>query len=489
MKLPRIIHRISHIAATGSLVIGMQVNPVLAEPVYHPSGPTLTFGGMTQRRQTVSDMGNPAQPAVSPFSTEGDTPARYGVGLGLGLGIEYDGNDNFFKLLDRLGGDDALAPGDGGDSGGGEEPGKPGPIIPPGSLDPEIEAAIAELAREAAIIAGVLLTATTGLNAKAFVSADIPLLISNKALGGSWTFNANNSVITNLRGLHEPIEFDADAALAALKAKSTAPGTYDLTGGLSLTINPDGSTTFKFENNSGVITRAAHIREYSIGYSRRIWQKEDNRLYIGIKPKLFDVGLSNTVIPVADINKAKDIFDSLDGSSFEYSQEFSADLGLVWTGKQFQVGVTATNLNEPEFHYPAADLSGFTNQFIINAIRDSERYTMERQLKLEGGFITQSGAWGINFGYDVNAVPDPMNDDYQWLSIGAGYASDSWWLPGARVGARKNLAGSQLTYITAGLTLFNIVNLDLATTTETIEVDGTTVPRGFIGNISAQIVF
>jgi hypothetical protein len=82
-----------------------------------------------------------------------------------------------------------------------------------------------------------------------------------------------------------------------------------------------------------------------------------------------------------------------------------------------------------------------------------------------------------------------MGDDYQWASVGAGFASDSWWLPGARVGVRKNLAGTELTYITAGITVFNIVNLDLAATTQTVQVNGRTLPRGAIANIGINVLF
>jgi len=39
-------------------------------------------------------------------------------------------------------------------------------------------------------------------------------------------------------------------------------------------------------------------------------------------------------------------------------------------------------------------------------------------------------------GLNADAIPAQMRDDYQWLSVGGNYASDSWWLPGARIGAR-----------------------------------------------------
>jgi len=470
------------------------ISTVLAEPVYHPSGPNLTFGGMTHRQLAVSDMGNPAHPATVPHP-EGDS-GLYGAGLSLGLGIEYDGNDNLFKLLDEAGGSDSTVPGgDDGSGGSGEDGDTDIPVtLPP--LSPEVQAQLEELVEEVAAAAVLVGLSVTGIDAKAFISADVPVLISNNALG-AWTFGANVSVTTNLKGLNDPINFDVDLAIQNLKTAyeaanvttPTTPITYDLSGGASVTVNPDGSTKFRFDNNSGVLTKAAKITEFSIGYSRKVWQKESNNIYIGVKPKLYDVGLSNNAIPISDIEDARDVFNALDNANFKHEQDFGVDLGAIWSGNQHQFGITLTNLNEPDFHYPAHDLSGFTSPTIIQAIKKTETYVMERQLKFDGGFITSDGAWGINFGLDANAVPDPMSDNYQWVSLGAGYASDNWWLPGARLGLRSNLAGTKLTYVTAGVTAFNILNLDIASTTETIKINGDTVPRGLIVNLGVQVLF
>lgn len=480
-----------------SLVTSVAVQgPLSAEPIYHPSGPKLTFGGVTHRQMTVSDMGNPAHPVSIPYA-EGKN-SLYGAGLSIGLGVEYDGNDNLFELLNDAGSDDALAPGDSDDSGSGQIGDNIQDII--GTINPtpeqeaQLQVLVDEIAVKAASLGAFLVTATTELNAKAFVSADVPILISNDSIG-AWTFGANTSVTTNLRGLNDPIIFDSDLALQTLQdiytLDTTEPiTTYDLGSNGSITVDPaTGDTEFVFENNSGTVTRAAQITEVSLGYSRKVWQKEDNKIYVGVKPKYLDVGLSNSFVFIADIEDAQDIFEALDKSNFKYSQDFSMDLGAIWSGKQYQIGATLTNINEPDFKFPEVDLSGISNPDIIQAIIDSQTYVMERQLKLEAGYITPGGAWGINFGYDANAVPDPMLDNYQWVSVGAGYASDNWWLPGARIGARKNMVGTKLTYVTAGITVFNIVNLDVATTTDTITVDGDTVPRGLILNIGAQVLF
>ena len=468
------------------IIQGTLTSTSLAEPIYHPSGSQLTFGGMTHRHLTVSDMGNPAQPAINP--APGTRGGRYGAGIAIGLGIEYDAHDRLWELLDNAGEEDALAPGDGDD----DESGESGPDFPD-ITNPDFIALIDDIKKKAVDLALVVGTAVTGLNAKVFTSADIPLLISNETLGGSWTFGANVSITTNLKGINDPIEFDADTALSILKGIYVVPTLtaedFDLSGGLIVTVNPDGSTSYRFENDSGTITRAAQITEIGIGYSRKIWAKQDNEIYLGIKPKFYSVGLSNAFVFIDNIEDAQSIFEALDKDNFHYTEDFGIDLGAIWTGKQYQLGATLTNINEPDFKYPDINLSNITNPNIIKAINKTQTYTMERQLKLEGGYISKTGAWGINVGLDANAVPDPMFDDYQWLSAGVGFASDSWWLPGARVGIRKNLAGSKFTYLTAGITMFNVVNLDLASTTKTVKVDGNDIPQGLILNLSAQVLF
>ncbi len=473
------------------VINGMLANTLLAEPIYHPSANQLTFGGMSHRTMTVSDMGNPAHPATIPYP-EGDS-GIYGGGISIGLGIEYDGNDNFFKLLDKVSEDGSSVPGGGDPSGGDGEDGDTDiPIaLPP--LDPAVQAKLEELVLEVAAAAVLVGLSVTGIRAKAFVSADLPLLISNDSLGGAWTLGMNKSLTTKINGLNDPINFDIEQATTNLKAAYNStpvvPTTYDLSGGATVTVFPDGSTKFRFDNNSGVVTKAAEITEISIGYSSKVWQRDDQKIHVGIRPKYFDVGLSNTAVPIADIENARSIFEALDKSNFQYEQDFGIDVGATWSAKQFQVGATLTNLNEPDFHYPARDLTGFTDPVIINFLMQREVYVMERQLKLEGGLITSGGAWGINVGLDANAVRDPMGDDYQWASIGAGFASDSWWLPSGRLGLRRNLAGSKLTYVTAGITLFDVLTLDVASTTKTVVINDNTVPQGLIANLGLHVLF
>ena len=97
--------------------------------------------------------------------------------------------------------------------------------------------------------------------------------------------------------------------------------------------------------------------------------------------------------------------------------------------------------------------------------------------------------WSGSFGLDANAARDVMNDDYQWATASVAYATDSWWLPGVRAGLRKNLAGTELTYVGLGLTAFKIVNLDLASTLETVKISGKNLPTGLMASLGFEITF
>ena len=90
-----------------------------------------------------------------------------------------------------------------------------------------------------------------------------------------------------------------------------------------------------------------------------------------------------------------------------------------------------------------------------------------------------------NSAIDLNPAVDPMGDDYQWASVSAGYATKNWWLPGIRTGLQSNLAGTQLTYLSAGLTLFKYLDIDVASALDTVKIDGEDLPRGL--NISVAL--
>jgi hypothetical protein len=114
---------------------------------------------------------------------------------------------------------------------------------------------------------------------------------------------------------------------------------------------------------------------------------------------------------------------------------------------------------------------------------------MDRQFKLEASLFSSDRRWSAHLGLDVDPATDPMGDDFQWLTLSAGLIRDSWWLPGARIGYRQNLAGTEMSYISIGLTAFKIVNIDISSTLDTVSIDGHTLPQGLMFSMGFQITW
>ena len=82
-----------------------------------------------------------------------------------------------------------------------------------------------------------------------------------------------------------------------------------------------------------------------------------------------------------------------------------------------------------------------------------------------------------------------MGDDYQWMTVSAGLITDSWWIPSARIGFRENLAGTEMKYLSAGVTAFNFLNIDLSQALDTVNIDGHKLPQGLMVSIGFQITW
>ena len=199
--------------------------------------------------------------------------------------------------------------------------------------------------------------------------------------------------------------------------------------------------------------------------------------------------LSRLSVRFGDITDSDELFDAIRHADFRNDEGVGIDLGALWVANNYQVGMQVTNVNEPRFIYPAVDETNYSNLQIIDAIRRDQIYEMERQWKFEGSVFSANRKWTANVGFDANAVPDPMGDDYQWFTVSAGYATNSWWLPGVRVGLRKNLAGTEMGYVGVGVTAFKILNIDVASALDTVKISGTKLPQGLMGSIGFQIAF
>jgi len=208
---------------------------------------------------------------------------------------------------------------------------------------------------------------------------------------------------------------------------------------------------------------------------------------LGRKPTFYRVALTHVNTRLGELSDSEALFDDIKNADFIYENGFDLDLGLVWAAEHYQLGGSLTSLFESTYDFPEFDTESFTSERILFQLNRHSIYTMERQLKLEAGVFTDQRRWSLNAELDANPISDPMGDDYQWLTLTAGYAADSWWLPSARFGFSRNLAGTELAYINAGVTVMKFINIDVATTLDTITLDGNEMRRG--ANIRLGVQF
>ena len=475
----------------------VSITTALAAPVYQPPGANLTYGDVTHGQRVQSASGNPAAAAAG-RAREGEKRTR-GTILSVAAGLEYGNVQNLFDFYDELTG--AYEPSDPGTGGGpGQDPGdKPGGGIDLGdiwdSLDPDFQDTIRSVAAEVARQAVLLAFIKEEGYGKAWIAADAPFLLGSEQFGGAWTFGVNWSGTSKASGLIQAIEFDEDVARAALEdwfnqLPFNRPVQFPLTEQILLTIDPvTNAVGFAIQNDSSLVSKASQTTELNVGFSRDAWSNDAGTLYLGVEARLYMMRLSRLSVRFGDITDSEELFDAIRHSNFSNDTRLGVDVGALWVGENYQIGAQLTNVNQPKFTFPDIDLDSYSNATIIGRIHRDQIYTMDRQLKLEASLFSSDRRWSGHMGLDVDPATDPMGDAYQWLTLSAGLTRDSGWLPGARIGYRQNLAGSELRYLSLGVTAFKVVNFDLSSALDTVSINSTTLPRGLMFSIGFQITW
>lgn len=473
--------------------------PTLGAPVYMPPSANLIYGDVTHGQRVLSASSNPAAAAVDVVRGGGKSVS--GTVISLGAGLEYGNVQNLFDAIDQL--SKAFKPTDPG-MGGGDNPGQNPDEKPDGGidigdiideLDPDLRAAVEVVAKEVAVQAALLTLIADEGYGKAFLQADAPFVIGRDLFGGAWSFGFNWSGVSKAFGIAEPIEFDVDQALMNLEnAFNQGPNdpavTYDLSGGIFMRVDPiNDSVRIEFTNDSSIVTKASQTYEFNVGYSRQVWPTKAGSLFVGGDANLYFMKLSRLSVRFGDITDSDELFDAIRHSEFRDATGIGFDLGALWVANNYSVGLSVNDINEPTFNFPDVNLDPYTSEPIIGFLVADQKFTMESQWKFEGSIFSANRRWTVNLGLDANAVPDPMGDDYQWFTLSAGYATNSWWLPGIRAGFRQNLAGTEMSYVGLGLTAFKFVNFDIASALDTVDISGTKLPQGLMASIGFQIAW
>ena len=429
----------------------------IADPVYLPPGQNLTYGSSSNNQSIMSSIANPAA-AAAELSRE-DSQYRAGI-LTIGGGFEVGKVDNLFNQIDSTKTTLTTAQ-----------------TVPP-SVIAGGGASVATYINTNVVNPVNSLTSAVQQdgNATVFFGGHVPLtplVVTKKNWGGSFVLDANISAIANMAFLADPL---AQLTAADGNAIIASGGIY----------TPPA-------NDSALLVKAAVVQEVGLGYSRPVLSRGDGDLTAGVRAKFYQVKLARNAQKLVSSNGAQNTLNA--SQTYKSNTGVGLDVGTLWTAKRYRVGAWVNNLNKPSFKYNTVDAAsltaaGFTNTAITSQIIGDVTYDMKPQLQLEGAFFSESQNWVINAGLDGNTVQDAVGRDFKWATLSAAYATDSWWIPGARVGYRANMAGSKLRYATAGLTFFKALSLDVAYGLDSItDNNGKTIPRSAMINLGLQMTF
>jgi hypothetical protein len=484
------------VLAAGFGLILANAIPANAAPIYQPPGANLTYGDVTHGQRVLSAAGNPAAAAAD--LARSDEATTRGTVVSAVVGVEYGNVQELYDTLDQL--SQAFGPSDPPDDGG--DPTDPGPpdggisigdiidaVFP--NLGEVIDAAKQEFQTRLAILAIVEFEAY----AKGFASLDVPFVLGREAFGGAWTFAFNESAQSTLYGVTRPVDFDPELALADLQSQfdpspSDIATVYDIVGDVDFIFDwTRGDIKMRLDSDNLLVTKAAKVTELSTGYSREVFANDHGQLYLGAEAKYYAMDLARVGVRFGDITDSEELFDTIRDAEFERDSTFGLDLGVLWIGENYQLGASLNNVNQPGFDYPEIDTKLFRDSAIIELLQIDRSYEMERQLKLEATWFSPARRWTANVGADANAIVDPVGDEFQWATISGGYQPDSRWLQSVRVGYRHNLAGTEKTYYSAGITAFSYFNFDIATSHQTVTIEDSKLPEGLIVSFGFQFTF
>ncbi|REG82882.1 conjugal transfer protein TraF [Marinomonas pollencensis] len=415
-----------------------------AMPVYLPVGSSYTLGGVVNPRALSTSLANPAAPYAM-ASTSAGKSWRAGFLGPVGVAYEVGKVDDFTDRVDDL--EDIL-----------------------GKTD---YASIAEANAALDDANSILNDLSESAYVKLSGSTQVPFMpiIYKTRTRGAFMLDASASFVGKANILSDDIS---------------------VTG---------SGSNYQLDSNSSLYLASATDVRVGLGYSQMLARTPVGELIGGVKANFHRISLGRSLAVLSDeSDDTEEVFIDSISDDKKASSGVGIDLGAIWVSHQYQLGVTLANINQPTFEFDdLGDCSGLSGSSLASCdaanelasdgkLSLSERYKMEAQTTVDGAITSRNRQWILAASYDVNAVKDPVGDDYQWGVVSLAYFSDSVLAPGVRVGYRENFAGSKLSYVTAGLTFFRRLNVDLAYGLEKIEGDSV-LPRSMALSVGYDMAF
>ena len=481
----------------------VSMNVIAATPVGQPIGSSFTLGSAPNQRALSTALNNPAAPYIM-VNQDDDDNFRFGIIGPINIGVEVGDVGNVSDTIDEMTDlTDSLEELDADD------------II----IDADVMTALNTAGFNPTEISTITGAETEeelvdALNALEDTYSSTPArLTALENAVGNLVDGAIQDVVDDVNEILDGVNEDAYLKAMVTSQVPFMPMIYRTDNGGAFMMDSSLSTVFKANLLEGVIditddyeidattslyTRTAVDLSLGFGYSHPIVDGSYGMLIGGAKANIHKLYSGRSLAAVFDDDEDNEIEDSVTDSIDDaiVSTNIGVDLGIIWVTNHFQTGLTVTNINEPEFD--VADVESTCGSDSCNAASSlsnsgdlnlTEDYTMEMQSTIDVAFSTKANQVTIGLSYDVNAVADTVGDEYQWAAASLSYYGDSHFLPGIRAGYRKNMAGTELQYVSAGLTLFKRLSLDVAVSLDTFEHEDEVYPRSVYLSLGYNTAF
>ncbi|ETI58450.1 conjugal transfer protein TraF [Marinomonas profundimaris] len=406
-----------------------------AMPVNQPTGSSFTLSNAPNQRALATALGNPAAPFLMVNQDDEDN-FRFGIVGPLGVGIEMGDVSDLSDRMEEI----------------------------EGIID---NTSAGTAAADETKIEGILSEIGDTAYVKTSVSMQVPLMpvIYRTDSNGAFMLDASISAVAKANVLSSDVATDGSG------------------------VTTDASFQAQTAVDLGI----------GLGYSQSMWENSHGMLVGGVKATMHNISMGRALVSLDDdsVDAGDAISDAISDDAIT-SSGVGIDLGAVWVSNYYQVGVTVANINEPEFDGVPLDTTCGTKscdaaQSLVSAGKldvSGSKYIMEMQTTVDLAVSTTGKQVTLGMSYDTNPVKDAVGDEYQWAVASLSYYGDSHFLPGIRVGYRQNMAGSELSYGTFGLTILKRLNIDLAVALETVEdEDGDELPRSAYFSIGYDTAF
>ncbi|WP_075186223.1 conjugal transfer protein TraF [Teredinibacter haidensis] len=296
-----------------------------------------------------------------------------------------------------------------------------------------------------------------------------------------------------------------------LEATFFADFSYGATIGMSvlddeLTFDPQN---LLFSTNTSAYIKSGIEARLSGGMSKKLYTFGDDdglELYGGFKLNVIHLRLSKQLIALQQLNgeSIEDVVEDSYDENLESTSNMSLDIGVLLVAERYRAGLTITDINSPSYNYGAVgtNCDRFSDASIERSNCDTAAYFVQAKgeiiaqeqhtqeaLATVSGVFNLSRKWMVSGELELAEYDDIVGHQNQWLNLGTAYNTNSNVWPSFRIGYRKNMAGSELSSVNLGFTLFGRLTLDGSWGMESTEVDGTTVPRMFGFSVGFQQKF